>query len=310
MSALLAAGLLAACGSGGGSTAAKGDQAAGGASPSVRAGATTGGAPTGAAPATGSGAPGTAPATAPGSTAAPIPGLAEKAPKELLLASATVMQQAGSAKLTMTGTSAEAGGTGAYSWKAPAAFELSLNTPEGPGKLLVTADQLYLGVDEETAAGFGGKHWLKLDTKSAGQGAPGGEDAGSLTAMLQTLNPAVQLTANALGGKLSKVGSEQVGGASTVHLRSELPVEALVAGMPGLSDQLKQLVTATLKKNRPSVTTDFWINGGGELVQQSSDNVGNGSKEPVTVGYTALGSAPQVTAPAAGDVMDFADMLK
>ncbi|MER5642387.1 hypothetical protein ABT095_36300 [Kitasatospora sp. NPDC002227] len=287
---------LAACGSAaGGKDQAKSAAASGASSAASAAGS-------------GSAAPsGGASGSAGGGAAVKTDGLGAK---ELLLASATVMEKAGSAKLTMTGSTPGASGTGVYSWKAPAAFQLTLNTSEGPGKLLVTADQLYLGVDDETAADMGGKHWLKLDPKAAGQGAPGGEDAGSLTAMLQTLNPAVQLTANALGGKLSKVGAEQVGGVATTHLRSELPVESLVNGMPGLGEDVKKLVIGTLKKNRASVTTDFWISGNGELVQQTSDNVGNGSKDPVTVGYGALGSAATVTAPAPGDVMSFADMLK
>ncbi|WP_441245608.1 hypothetical protein [Kitasatospora sp. McL0602] len=305
-SALLLGGLTA-CGSGGKGSAP-------GAAPVAPSGtATASGSAAGAAPATGTGAPAASSAGA----AAPAGGTAQVAalaPKDALLAAAAVMEKAGSAQLTMSGVGAGANGTGVYSWKAPAAFELTMASGDGPGKLLVTADTMYIGVDEETAAGFGGKHWLRIDPKAvaAGQGkaAPGSEDAGSMATMLQTLNPAVQLAANAAAGKLGKVGTEQVGGADAVRFHSELPVEALVNAMPGLSDVLRKQVTDTLKKNNPSVSTDFWINGRGELVQQQSSNVGNGNKEPVTIGYGKLGSAGSVQAPAASDVMDFADMLK
>lgn len=299
-SALLVGGLTA-CSSGktGGQDAAQA-----GAKPGAASGA-AGGSASGAASAPASGAA--------GGSAAGVPGEG-LAPKAALLASAAVMEKAGSAKLGLSGAGANANGTGAYSWKAPAAFELTMNTADGPGKMLVTADVMYIGVDAETGAEFGGKHWLKLDPKAAaaanGKAVPGGEDAGSMTTLLQTLNPAVQLAANAQGGKLSKVGAEKIGGADTVHYQSALPVEALVGAMAGLSDDLKKQVVATLKKQSGSVTTDFWINAKGELVQQKSDNVGNGSKEPVTITYSDLGSAGAVQAPAASDVLDFAELLK
>ncbi|GAA0662229.1 lipoprotein [Kitasatospora atroaurantiaca] len=239
---------------------------------------------------------------------------ADLGPKAALLASAAVMEKAGSAKLVLTGTGDTETGSGSYSWKAPAAFELTTKTDGQTAKMLLTGDVMYIGVDDETAATFGGKHWLKLDPKATagagGKALPGGEDAGSMTTMLQTFNPAVQLAANAQGGKLSKVGAEKVGGADAVHYRSELPVDALVGAMANLSADQKKQVIDTLKKDGSSVTSDFWINAKGELVQQQSNNVGNGSKEAVTIRYSDLGSAASVKTPAASDVLDFADMLK
>ncbi|MGE7432311.1 hypothetical protein [Kitasatospora sp. NPDC001175] len=287
--ALLLGGLTA-CSSGGSGDTAKDAAASAGATPS-------------------SAAPGGGGAASGGGSAAGAPKPDAKAdPKAALLASAAVMEKARGARLTRaTGD----GGSGSYSWNRDApALELSLKDKGGERRMLAVGSGLYTSLDAETAALMDGKKWLKLAPGSAGGGKAGGaEDYGSIAAVLVALQPAAQLSANADAGKLSRVGEEKVDGVDTVHYRSEAPIEQLAKLLP-IPDGQRQLVTDQLKKDGDNSTVDFWINGKGELLQQTTTNTGIGLDGPQTFKYTEIGSAPQAKAPADSEVMDFADMLK
>ncbi|MFB7662560.1 hypothetical protein ACFC1R_01230 [Kitasatospora sp. NPDC056138] len=230
-------------------------------------------------------------------------------PKAALLASAAVMEKAKGAKLTRTTGD---GGSGSYVWQpGSAALDLSLKEKGTESRMLVVGSALYTGLDAETAALMDGKKWLKLDPKSAGgDGKAGGaEDYGSIAGMLVALDPGAQLAANAGAGRLSRVGEEKIDGVDTVHYRSEAPIDQVAKLLPIGKDRF-DLVSGLLKKDGDTSTVDFWINGKGELVQQTNTNTGAGLGGPQTFKYTEIGSTPAVKAPADSEVMDFADMLK
>ncbi|KJK56894.1 hypothetical protein [Saccharothrix sp. ST-888] len=230
-------------------------------------------------------------------------------PKAALLASAAVMEKAKGAKLTRTTGD---GGSGSYVWQpGSAALDLALKDKGTESRMLAVDSALYTGLDAETAALMNGKKWLKLDPKSAGgDGRAGGaEDYGSIAGMLVALNPGAQLAANAGAGRLSRVGEEKIDGVDTVHYRSEAPIDEVAKLLPIGKDQF-DLVSGLLKKDGDTSTVDFWINGKGELVQQTNTNTGAGLGGPQTFKYTEIGSTPAVKAPADSEVMDFADMLK
>ncbi|MFJ5233016.1 hypothetical protein ACIQBJ_24340 [Kitasatospora sp. NPDC088391] len=280
--ACLAAGVLTACSSSGGSTETK---AGSGSSAAAGAGASQGSS-----------------AAADGGAGAGA--VSKLAPKDALLASAAVMDKVGSAKLTVSGGDSD--GTADYVWKAPASFLLNTTDKGKEVKALFVNDVMYIGVTEDMAAVAGGKKWMKLDPKESGAAA-GGADAGAFTSMMQLMNPSVQLVAAAPTAKL--VGAETVAGQGTTHYRSEISVEDMVAKMQ-LSPELKAQVLTELKKKGSTATADLWINAKGELVQQSNQDASTAGDKPNLVVYSKLGEVKATPAPAAAEVFSLADLLK
>ncbi|MDH6136538.1 hypothetical protein P3T37_005966 [Kitasatospora sp. MAA4] len=235
-------------------------------------------------------------------------------PKADLLAAAAVMQKAGSAKLAVSSAGGKADeGTGLYSWGgAQPAMDISEQQSGQAMKVRMVGGVMYLGVSDQQAAAVGGKHWIKLD---------GTGPAGSMTANFQALammvNPAVQLTAAAQGGKLSKVGSESLDGASTEHYQSVMPTATMVASVPNLSDADRKTVLTALTQEGSTITSDFWLNGQHQLVQQKEVGTNDASAAPsadqstaTTTKYSDFGVKVTVTAPPASDQVAPADQLK
>ncbi|MFD7643119.1 hypothetical protein ACFV4P_20995 [Kitasatospora sp. NPDC059795] len=221
--------------------------------------------------------------------------------KEALLASAAVMEKAGSAKLTVSGGTE---GTGEFVWKAPKSFLLNTKSDGEDAKVLFVGDVMYVGVGADMADAAGGKTWMKIDPKATAQGAPGGSDAGGFATTMELMDPAVQLAVAA--PTATEAGTESVAGQSTTHYRSDVPVDALVEKMQ-LAAELKTQVLAELKKKGSTVTTEFWINAKGEVVQQSSSGLSTGAAKIV---FSSLGSVQPTKAPADSEVFSLTDLLK
>ncbi|MFB7944856.1 hypothetical protein ACFC6L_08010 [Kitasatospora phosalacinea] len=254
------------------------------------------GSSTDAKPGTGNGASQSAPAAGKGG--------AKLAPKEALLASAAVMDKAGSAKLVVKGGDSD--GTADYVWKAPASFLLEMQEDGKPVKVLFVGDQMYIGATEDMAALAPGKKWMSLSTKDSSGEA--GVEAGTFAAMMQLMNPSVQLAAAAPTATL--VGTETVGGQSATHYRSEIKVDDQIAKM-NLDPALKAQVQAELQKKGSTSTVDLWINDKNELVQQSSaDPEAAAGAAPEVISYTELGAVKATAAPAAGEVFSLSDLMQ
>lgn len=225
-------------------------------------------------------------------------------PKAALAASALVMQKAGNGKVSMVAPDdAKGGGTGDADWKDPAKAAVDLVGDMGGKKLRirVVGPDAYLGGDD-AAAVLGGKHWVKL---------PAGNEAGDgFRAAGQMLNPVVLLTVAAQSGKPTKVGQEDLKGTPTTHLRAVEETSTLVAGMSGLPEEQRKAVQKTLEEDGKTLTFDFWLNAKQELVQYQEYGDTNGAKEAVTVTYSDLGKAAAITAPAAADLGNQAELLK
>ncbi|MFI9269311.1 hypothetical protein ACIGXM_01085 [Kitasatospora sp. NPDC052896] len=234
--------------------------------------------------------------------AAPAAGSAAGSPKVALLAAAAQMQKLGSAKVTL---GAPYNGNGVYSWQGQGDLDVTMTEAGQPVQVRVVDGQPYLGADAQQAALTGGKHWLKLSTAAGGQGA-------QLQAMTALLDPALQLGAATQSGELSAVGAETVNGVPTQHYRSTVPAQTLVDGLTALDAAHRQAVLALLQPGS-TVTTDFWLDAKGELVQQKeSSSGGSAQAAPValTVGYTDFGTAVSVATPASNDLISPADAAK
>ncbi|WP_285737049.1 hypothetical protein [Kitasatospora phosalacinea] len=233
-------------------------------------------------------------------------GGAKLPPKEALLASAAVMEKAGSAKLAVKGGEADDDGTVDYVWKDPASF-LMTGTEDGKEiKALVVGGQMYVGVTPDMAAVAKGKKWVSLDASDGS--AEDGNETASLNAMVQVMNPAIQLAAAAPTATLA--GTETVSGQSTTHYRSEMKAEDLVSKMK-LDGALKPKVLAEIKKDGDTVVVELWINDKGELVQQSvTGSSPKAGDKPETITYSGLGTVKATPAPAAGEVLKLSDLMQ
>ncbi len=226
------------------------------------------------------------------------------APKEALLAAAAVMDKAGSAKLTVKGGGSD--GTADYVWKSPSSFLLQTTQEGKQVQVLFAGDQMYIGATPEMAAVAKGKKWMSLSATDSSGAA--GNEAGAFASMMQLMNPSVQLVAAAPTATL--VGTETVAGQSASHYRSDIKVDELVGKMQ-LDAATKAQVLAELKKKGTSSTVDLWINGKGELVQQSSaDLTADSGSTPGVVTYSDLGSVKATPAPAASEVFSLTDLMQ
>ncbi|MFF0293436.1 hypothetical protein ACFYST_26545 [Kitasatospora sp. NPDC004614] len=241
----------------------------------------------------------------PGSTAsdgaAAGKGGAQLGAKETLLASAAVMEKAGSAKLAVTGKDA---GTGEFVWKAPKSFLLNTKSDGQEAKVLFVGDVMYVSAGESLAKAAGGKTWMKIDPKDDAQGAPGESGGISKAASLELMDPAVQLAVAAPTATQS--GTETVEGQFCKHYRSDIPVDALVEKLQ-LKPEVKTQVLDELKKKGSTVAAEFWINAKNELVQQSDTGSATGFSKIV---YSDLGSVQPTKAPADSEVFSLEDVLK
>ncbi|MFJ2866337.1 hypothetical protein [Kitasatospora sp. NPDC087314] len=227
-------------------------------------------------------------------------------PRTALATAALVMQKAGNGKVTMIAPdgSTHTAGNGDADWKDPSrmAVDLTGEVETKKTRFRVIGTDGYLGGGDAEAAAMGGKHWLKLPASN--------ELGDSVLLMSQMVNPVVQLTLAAQGGKPVKVGQESLDGVQVTHLRAVEEASAVVAGMPALSAGQRTAVQKSLEVDGKTLTVDFWLNGRQELVQYQEYGDKNGEHDAVTVKYSDLGKAARIEAPAATDLGSDTDILK
>ncbi|MEV0532261.1 hypothetical protein [Kitasatospora sp. NPDC050463] len=223
-------------------------------------------------------------------------------PRAALAASAVVMQRAGNGSLTLSTDSDTL--TGAGDWRQQTAVDLA-GKDKTSTKVRVLGDDVYLGGGPETTVVLGGRHWAKV--------LPKDPIVGSMSVLFLTMaqmtNPVLQLSA-AQSGKLTKIGTETVGGAQATHYRAVEDTAKVAEGLTMLGGDQRAAVRQTLDAGGSTLTVDFWINSGQQLVQLKEYGDKGGEASAVTVTYAGLGAAPKIEAPAASDVGSGADLAK
>ncbi|WP_329564881.1 hypothetical protein [Kitasatospora sp. NBC_01266] len=254
---------------------------------------------------------GAAGAAATGGGGAGAPALPDLGPKGELVAAAAVMQQAGSADISISSPDGSSGsGSGVYAWGAKPVLDLSEQQSGKAIKFRMAGGSSYLGVDNTQAAALGGKHWIDLSTAAGGIGDP-------FTALAVLMDPTAELTVAAQHGTLSKVGAEQVAGSSTTHYRSSMPAQDLVDQLPNLTDAQRKAAMQVATDGGATLITDFWVDGKHQLLQMREQNTDGSSPSSdgsaanaSTIAYSNLGVKVGVSAPAASDQADPADAAK
>ncbi|MFJ8434057.1 hypothetical protein ACIQ9P_22415 [Kitasatospora sp. NPDC094019] len=244
----------------------------------------------------GSGGPSPA-AAAPGGAVPGGAGTTRKAaaadPEAALAASAEVMRKASSARYTLSssgGPDADPG-TGFANWATgPAAIEYLTDVPNAPIRVRVVGNEAYMGPTEQAAAGVGEQvFWVKSPFLMWRRPF--------YSQLAMAMDPVNQLT---LAGtsRPSTVGTETLDGAELTHYRAVADVAAVVGAIPGLTEEHRPHVEAALRKSGETFTLDFWLNAEQELVRFREFGANDGEDGAVTVAYSALGTAPTMTAPA------------
>ncbi|MEU9130983.1 hypothetical protein AB0D08_23275 [Kitasatospora sp. NPDC048540] len=252
-----------------------------------------------------------APAASSAAASSASPSATEADPKAALLASAAVMKQAGSAKLTVTGGRAALDnvgrGAGAMVWNGSPALQLDGTDGPDSAKFRYATDVIYLDVPAADRAHFDNKTFMSFDRKALAAKVPGSDIFDSLPPMMITLDPTLVLTVAANSGLPSSRGHETLNGIESVHYRSTVTAAALADAAPGLDPDTKAKTLATLVKDGDQVTFDFWVDAKGVLIRQKESDATKPSGATV-VTYTDLG-AGTVEVPPAADVADVAALL-
>jgi hypothetical protein len=161
----------------------------------------------------------------------------------------------------------------------------------------------------------GGKPWLKVDLSQLGSasGVPG---LGALATSPGSSDPSQFLQyLRAVGGSITKVGTESVNGVQTTHYKGTISLDKVPNALPAASRQaaaagIKQLETQTGLKELPA---DVWIDDK-HLVRQMQlnfDTSAQGQKisTQMTMNITQYGPQPVPVSPPDSQTLDAGALL-
>ncbi|MFE7562895.1 hypothetical protein [Kitasatospora sp. NPDC057500] len=218
-------------------------------------------------------------------------------PEAALAAAAEVMRKAGSARYTLAapdGLEAKPGAGFAHWASRPAGIEYLVDTPKASIRVRVVGNEAYLGPTEQAAA-EAGEQALWVKTPFAMWRRP------FYPQLAMAMDPVNQLT-RAQAARLSVVGSGTIDGAEVTQYRAVEDAATVLGGLPDLTEEHRPHIEVALKKCGETFTLDFWLNAEQELVRFREFGDKEGEGKAVTVTYSALGTGPALTAPAADDL--------
>ncbi|HEV7936373.1 MAG TPA: LppX_LprAFG lipoprotein [Actinomadura sp.] len=217
------------------------------------------------------------------------------------------------ADLTVDGTSGgsatKAHITGRFRIRPTLAFTADLDQASHGGRSLpgggaqaVFADNVLYVRAQQLSQLTGGKPWMRLDPKKAGEGA--GLNVNDLVGQVQKVNPAEQTKMFTASKDVRTVGQETIDGVKTTHY----------AGTVTVADALKRLDgtardrVAKFYEPGPDQKIDFdlWTDGD-QLPRKLVSKVSapKGGAATITILYRDFGKTVNVTAPPADQVQDF-----
>jgi hypothetical protein len=202
-------------------------------------------------------------------------------------------------------------------------------TPPGGAVVSTVFDgkAVYIRFPEELAAGLpGGKRWARLDLAALSAGA--GIDAGDLAAQFNSSDPLANIALlTGAAGEITEVGTEEVRGVSTRHLKMTVDLqkatEQLTSKLSGATaERLKAAVAqAAGTVGVTSLPIDAWIDADGLPRRLAYEMDLSKAKVPGTESGAATGTARvsmeffdfgedvDVAIPAPEETVDLAELL-
>ncbi|MBD0669852.1 hypothetical protein [Streptomyces sp. CBMA156] len=222
---------------------------------------------------------------------APVP------PKQVVLAAAQALDDAGSARIDVVreGPDGRRTASGSLVWGAADEAALTVTDELGSGRLTVKDGVLDL-VYQDGAA----KHAERSTAESVdpGAGAGPGGFAGGWTSTLIT-GPGSRAYAVAQGVTLGSLGAEQLAGTTVAHYRGSVPVAELFGSDKELSPQRR---AATLdwyqRRGVTAIGYDVWVGPGKQLLRLRETVRGSAGTTVTTTDVSVSGAADP--APPAG----------
>ncbi|MET9463945.1 hypothetical protein ABZY44_03800 [Streptomyces sp. NPDC006544] len=214
--------------------------------------------------------------------------------------------KAGSADVKMTVTMPDTGGkpvqmNGVYSWGNGLAMEAEMPAKDLEMEDLVADGTItyrlvqgsyYYGIDPAPDGPYKGKTWLKLDA-SAVLG-----DKGVAAMESGNNDPTAGLKSLKWASNVTKVGSEDVNGKSSVHYRATIPSSKLGDAASAFG--------AMGGSGSDELVADIWVDDKG---MPSRLNQAYGTMS-VNVDFLSFGVAKDISAPPAADTADITDLVK
>ncbi|MDQ0794598.1 hypothetical protein [Streptomyces sp. B1I3] len=170
-------------------------------------------------------------------------------------------------------------------------------------------DEYYANMGDAFAANVGGKHWIRYGYADLAELA--GASGEVMKEQMQNSTPQQGVNALLASGDVKEVGQEDVRGVSTTHYSGTVDVAELTAKNSALDagrlaafkKQLDQLGITT-------ETVDIWVDKDNLLVKKTEKGATKTGALNSTVFYSDYGTDVSVRKPAAGDTIDFKEMLE
>ncbi|MFC8452954.1 hypothetical protein [Kitasatospora sp. NPDC057223] len=249
---------------------------------------------------------GPGPGSQPGAVSQGTP--AERPARQVLMAAAQGLDDSGSARIRTDrqGPAGQSSADGTLSWGARDIGDLRLTDRLGSGRVLVVDGLCYVAHDAP-AGGLPGGRWQRSERAGAEALDPAGAGAGGYAGGWMTglvSNPSGRLRSVALVGKLSTVGTEDVGGTPATHYRASATVEALFGADQNLTGpRLAAVLGYYRAQGTESVDYDVWITEEDRLLRMRQTVQGPAGTEVTTTAVSDPGVAFEVRAPAPAEVV-------
>ena len=262
---------------------------------------------------------------------APLPQVQDRAGAARILKAAykkTAEAKSARVRMTMTMPAGLQGGgsmemNGTLGWE-PTVLDMTVKTQgalrgaaKGPTqmRMMMLDNVMYVGLPAEQAAQLGGKRWMKMDLKAAGE--LGGAGMPQMTGGLGNANqdPSRQLGMLLESPNLKHVGAESVEGVPAQHYKGTLSVAEMLKANKDVDQQLSpqersETLAGMKKAGITGYDTDVWVDDKGYPAKMLI-----GMKMPqgtvnISMNYSDYGAKTSVAAPPAKDTLDFMKMMK
>lgn len=170
-------------------------------------------------------------------------------------------------------------------------------------------DEYYANMGDAFAANVGGKHWIRYGYAELAELA--GASGEVMKDQMQNSTPQQGVKALLASGDVKKVGREDVRGVATTHYSGTVDVAELTAENSALGEE--QLAAFKKQLDQLGITTetvDIWVDKDNLLVKKTERGDTKTGELNSTVFYSDYGTDATVEKPAAGDTVDFKDILK